>query len=129
MSNGNQPKFSMRPVVLVFHDSASDIKFLQALKYDVAEAKNVLEIVDTRDMYQHGAAANQPPGLERVLTELNIPYRYLHNAGNDAVYTLQAMISLAFRSRHESLERDRVSRRNGQVDCQLRRGVMNGLLT
>jgi DNA polymerase III alpha subunit (gram-positive type) len=93
--------------VLVFHDSASDIKFLEALKYDVTEAKSVLEIVDTRDMYQHGVKASQPAGLERVLAELNIPSRYLHNAGNDAVYTMQAMIGLAFKLRQKSLERAR----------------------
>lgn len=93
--------------MLVFHDSASDIKFLEALKYDVTEAKSVLEIVDTRDMYQHGVKASQPAGLERVLAELNIPSRYLHNAGNDAVYTMQAMIGLAFKLRQKSLERAR----------------------
>ena len=103
----HKPKSGSRPVVLVFHDSASDIKFLDVLEYDVGEAKSVLEIVDTRDMYQQGLKASQPAGLERILAELNIPSRYLHNAGNDAVYTMQAMIGLAFKLRQQSLERAR----------------------
>jgi len=113
ISGKNEPTSISRPVVLVFHDSASDIKFLEVLEYDVGVAKNVLEIVDTRDMYQHGLKASQPAGLERVLAELNIPSRYLHNAGNDAVYTMQAMIGLAFKLRQQSLERarDRVANR------------------
>jgi len=92
-------------VVLVFHDSASDIKYLESIKYEVAEAKNVLEIVDTRDMYQHAVKANNPASLERVLAELNIQSRFLHNAGNDAVYTMQALIGLAFQQRKKSLQR------------------------
>lgn len=90
--------------MLVFHDSEADIKYLEVIKYDVAKA-NVLEIVDTRDMYQHRVKANNPASLERVLADLNIQSRYLHNAGNDAVYTMQAMIGLAFQQRKKSLER------------------------
>lgn len=103
----NKAELGKRPVVLVFHDSASDIKYLETIRYDVTEGKNILEIVDTRDMHQHGVKANNPAGLERVLAELNIPSRFLHNAGNDAVYTMQAMIGLAFKMRQKSLERVR----------------------
>ncbi|OIW33253.1 hypothetical protein CONLIGDRAFT_165664 [Coniochaeta ligniaria NRRL 30616] len=114
-SQENKAKSSERPVVLVFHDSASDIKYLEVIHYDVAEAKNVLEIVDTRDMYQHAVKANNPAGLERVLAELNIPSRFLHNAGNDAVYTMQAMIGLAFKMRLKSLERARDKKAQGDT--------------
>lgn len=103
----NKAELDKRPVVLVFHDSASDIKYLETIRYDITEAKNILEVVDTRDMHQHGAKANNPAGLERVLAELNIPSRFLHNAGNDAVYTMQAMVGLAFKMRQKSLERVR----------------------
>ncbi|KAK0630735.1 hypothetical protein B0T17DRAFT_487756 [Bombardia bombarda] len=94
-----------RPVVLVFHDSAQDIKYLQTLKYDIYEAKNVIEIADTREMQQYVSRSQNPSKLLSILVTLDIPYRYLHNAGNDAVYTLFAMIGLAVKKRLASLEK------------------------
>lgn len=101
----NKHRLEKRPMVLVFHDSAADLAYLERLRYDVSKIKNLLEIVDTRDMYQHAVKAMNPASLERVLADLQIPSRYLHNAGNDAVYTLQAMIGLAIQQRKKSLER------------------------
>ena len=34
-------------------------------------------------------------GLEAVLSELCMQYKWLHNAGNDAVYTLRAVVGVA----------------------------------
>lgn len=93
-----------RPVVLVFHESSSDIKYLRLLPYYVEMAKNVIDIVDTREMHQCLVRSNDSASLANVLHYLNIPYRHLHNAGNDAVYTLQAMVALAVRKRVMSLE-------------------------
>jgi len=90
--------------VLVFHESASDIKYLKLLSYDVDQAKNVVEIVDTRQMHQFLIQSNDSASLASVLHYLGISYSNLHNAGNDAVYTLQAMIGLAVKKRLMSLE-------------------------
>ena len=105
IGTGNKAKSVKRPVVLVFHDQDADLKYLESLDYDIEVAKNILEIVDTKNMHQHGVKAMNPACLERVLDELKIPSRFLHNAGNDAVYTMQAMISLAFKQRLRSIER------------------------
>jgi DNA polymerase III alpha subunit (gram-positive type) len=103
----------MRHVVLVFHDSSADLQFLEKLRYDVAKVENVLEIVDTREMYQHAVKAMNPASLERVLADHQVQSRYLHNAGNDAVYTMQAMIALAIRQRKKSLERAAKKKESG----------------
>lgn len=93
-----------RPVVLVFHEAAADIKFLRLLAYHVESAQNVIEVADTREMHQYLVRSNDSASLATVLAQLGIPYRHLHNAGNDAVYTLQAMIGLAVKKRLVSLE-------------------------
>jgi DNA polymerase III alpha subunit (gram-positive type) len=93
-----------RPVVLVFHESASDINYLKNLYYSVEEAKNVVEIVDTRQMHQFLIQSNDSASLANVLHYLDISYSNLHNAGNDAVYTLQAMVGLAVKKRLMSIE-------------------------
>ncbi|KAK4175229.1 putative exonuclease [Triangularia setosa] len=98
---------SPHPVVLVFHESSADIKFLQAIKYNIYEAKNVLEIVDTKHLYQYAVRSGLQPSVSTVCKHLEIQTRNLHNAGNDAVYTLQAMVGLAVKQRGESLKRAR----------------------
>lgn len=94
-----------RPVVLVFHEASSDIKYLEIVGYNVGEVKNVLEAVDTRQMHQYLVQSNNSGSLSAVLANLDISHRHLHNAGNDAVYTLQAMIGLAVKKRQQSLEK------------------------
>ncbi|KAK4157964.1 hypothetical protein C8A00DRAFT_29034 [Chaetomidium leptoderma] len=93
-----------RPVVLVFHESSSDIKYLKSLSYYVEGAQNVIDVADTREMHQYLVRSNNSASLASVLDYLGISYRHLHNAGNDAVYTLQAMVGLAVKKRAMSIE-------------------------
>lgn len=91
-----------RPVVLVFHDTASDVAFLGKLGIQPEHFKGLLEVVDSRDIYQHREKAPNPTKLGSVLGSLGIPHWHLHNAGNDAVYTMQALIALAVMQRKKS---------------------------
>lgn len=93
-----------RPIVLVFHDASQDLEYLKLVGYDISHAENVIEMVDTREMHQHLRRQQNPSSLETVLGDLGLQCHDLHNAGNDAVYTLQAMIGIAIRKRIESLK-------------------------
>lgn len=97
----------IRPVVLVFHEAPSDIKYLETLGYDIYKARNVIEVVDTRQMHQFVAKRKDAASLASVLDSLDLSYMHLHNAGNDAVYTLRAMIGLAVKRRLQRLEKAR----------------------
>ena len=92
-----------RKVVLVGHDVESDIKAIKKLGYDIRESKQLLEIVDTKDIYRHYRRVHNQPSLVSVLSDLEIPYSNLHNAGNDAVYTLQALLGISINKRMDSL--------------------------
>jgi hypothetical protein len=92
-----------RPVVLVFHESAADIKYLRTLGYRLFNAPNVIEVADSRELNSFNTRTQNSSGLGGVLRRLGIFAEYLHNAGNDAVYTLQALISLAVERRLYSL--------------------------
>ncbi|EAQ89170.1 hypothetical protein CHGG_05789 [Chaetomium globosum CBS 148.51] len=98
--NGGGP----RSVVLVFHESSSDIKYLRYLSYYVEGARNVIDVADTREMHQFLVRSNDSASLASVLSYLDISPRFLHNAGNDAVYTLQAMVGLAVKKMGMSIE-------------------------
>ncbi|KAM7202080.1 good for full DBP5 activity protein 2 [Naviculisporaceae sp. PSN 640] len=96
-----------RNIVLVFHDAAADIKFLQGEGYDILGEENVIDVLDTKEMDQYVTRSHNPHSLESVLRSLNMSYQYLHNAGNDAMYTMRAMVSLALKGRQISVARSK----------------------
>lgn len=97
------PSGEPRKVVIVGHDIKQDIALLYSIDVDIYELPGLLEIVDNQRMQQHNSRYRDPQRLSIVLTGLDIPHRYLHNGGNDAVYTLQSMLALAVIRRQTSL--------------------------
>ncbi|KAL2277666.1 hypothetical protein FJTKL_15259 [Diaporthe vaccinii] len=95
----------LRKVVVVGHDVKQDVQYLKSLDFDVHEMENLLEIVDNQKLHQHRSKFYNGQSLCAVLAGLKISYRFLHNAGNDAVYTLQSLLRLAVLKRQESLAR------------------------
>ncbi|KAL8374768.1 hypothetical protein RB599_001456 [Gaeumannomyces hyphopodioides] len=95
----------LAPVVLVGHDIGADIEHLQKIGYDARKAPRIVDVVDTAQMHQHWRREKNSASLGRVLAGLEIPHRYLHNAGNDAMYTLQAMLVMASKARQDSFNR------------------------
>ncbi|KAG5928092.1 hypothetical protein E4U42_001252 [Claviceps africana] len=81
-------------VLLVGHGVQCDVRYLAGAGYDVAQALASVDEIDTQILHQAWTAGTQPRRLQRVLSDLGIPYAYLHNAGNDAVYTLRALVTM-----------------------------------
>lgn len=107
-----------RNIILVGHDISADISFLQTIGYDVHNLSNLVETADTAFMWRYLKRESNPRNLGSILAELGIIGWNLHNAGNDAVYTLQAMIAIAIKhldEKHkakndsEQEEKDRIS--------------------
>jgi len=94
--NGNTiPGRKLRDVIIVGHDIQVDMQYLNRMNVNVVVAQNFLKTVDTKDMHQHWARSQNGRSLGYVLNDLEISHKNLHNAGNDAAYTMQAMIALA----------------------------------
>ncbi|RPD67192.1 hypothetical protein L226DRAFT_529578 [Lentinus tigrinus ALCF2SS1-7] len=93
------------PLFLVFHDQSQDIKYLKSAAISAIERTDVLAdspmdgeiyVVDTAELFAAlEGDSNNTRSLERICRHLKIDTSYLHNAGNDAYYTLEAMISMA----------------------------------
>ncbi|KAJ6598966.1 hypothetical protein DFH09DRAFT_1129679 [Mycena vulgaris] len=93
------------PVFLVFHDPSQDLKTFKILDIPLDGAVDSLPeatpsegifIVDTAMLF--GALegeGNNTRGLQQVCNHLQISTDYLHNAGNDAWYTLLALREMA----------------------------------
>jgi DNA polymerase III alpha subunit (gram-positive type) len=94
-----------RSIILVGHDVNADINFLRNIGYEVHNLSNLLEVVDTAAMWRYMKREANPRNLGSILAELDIIGWNLHNAGNDAVYTLQAMIGISVKHLNESKKR------------------------
>lgn len=70
---------------LIGHNIKADIRFLAGK----SKCPINIPVFDTQIMYKQATLGENILGLVRVLEELNIEYTNLHNAGNDAYYTLQ----------------------------------------
>ncbi|KAI6359884.1 hypothetical protein MCOR25_006927 [Pyricularia grisea] len=91
--------------VLVGHDIMADVEHLEKINYDARKVPDIFDVIDTAHMFQHWRREPNATRLSRVLESLEIRHRYLHNAGNDATYTLQAMLAMAQVIRQESFDR------------------------
>lgn len=76
---------------LIGHNIKADISFLRS----VSTKKLDLPIFDTQIIYKQATLSEDIFGLVRVLDKLEIPHLNLHNAGNDAYYTLEVFRKLA----------------------------------
>jgi len=92
------------PVFLVFHDHNQDVRYLQSdfikaplegLSYMLPPnfPQDGLFVLDTGDLFAalEGDDSSNIRSLERVCGLLQIRTKHLHNAGNDAWFTLEAL--------------------------------------
>lgn len=105
-----------RNLILVGHDVASDIDYLRILgctaldppMSNPADIKSstdqpqFLESIDTSNIFRVLKRNTQASSLAKVLIDLGIAGWHLHNAGNDARYTLEAMVGIALKARLEA---------------------------
>ncbi|PNH42073.1 hypothetical protein VD0004_g5173 [Verticillium dahliae] len=95
----SNPMQRNRTLILVGHDIAADLNYLQDIDVNPGQLPGFLGCADTKDMHQAWRSCPSGCNLGAVCGDLEIPTRNLHNAGNDAAYTLQAMLALAVRAR------------------------------
>lgn len=84
-----------RKLVLLGHDTLGDIRYLQQLGYDPVKVENIIEAMDTAKMYQAWRRDSQPTSLGRIMNDFDVAAWKLHNAGNDAVYTVSALRAIS----------------------------------
>lgn len=84
-----------RTIIFVGHDITNDIEYLQKLGYNPLNLGNLREHVDTGHLYRYLKRAPNPGSLGSMLYDFGMTGWNLHNAGNDAAYTLHAMLAIA----------------------------------
>ncbi|UNI14092.1 hypothetical protein JDV02_000764 [Purpureocillium takamizusanense] len=84
-----------RDLLFVAHDTKQDLKFLHRIGVDFMALPGVVGEIDTVTLHQEWRNSNDARSLRTMLSDLGIDYSNLHNAGNDAMYTMRAMLGLA----------------------------------
>ena len=108
--NNSLDPLCLRNIILVGHSIKLDLKILLRLGVDFYKIAPAVAILDTHRITRHllgpesrSLRVTDPMTafkLSDVLTELECPFQPhgLHSVGNDATYTLHAMLMLAIRS-------------------------------
>ncbi|KAG9668705.1 hypothetical protein KCU99_g7333, partial [Aureobasidium melanogenum] len=78
-----------RNLIFVGHGLSNDTLYLNKLKFDPNAKGNIIHKVDTQKFV---GTKKQQVGLSKLLAGLGIEPENLHNAGNDAAYTMQALL-------------------------------------
>jgi len=84
-----------RNIILLGHDVAQDINYLKTIGFSVLNRGNLLEVLDTAEMYKAYSQEINPMSLGNMCYQFNLTAWHPHNAGNDAVHTLWAFLAIA----------------------------------
>ena len=84
----------LRNIFLVGHDVGKDLEYLcDKLDCDLTTIPSITAIIDTqriaREVFKF---PKKYLSLHQVLLSLGLPARQLHDSGNDAFYTMQALL-------------------------------------
>lgn len=86
-----------RNIIFVAHDVNSDIQFLRQVGYDPLNLSNLVETLDTALLYRTHKRDPNAKSVGNILYDFDMMNWNLHNAGNDAVYTMWIMLATCVR--------------------------------
>lgn len=98
---GTKNEEEVRKVVLVGHDVGQDINYLRQIGVNVTNIGGIIDTVDTAEMYRVKNKDPNARSLGSILYEFDFTGWNLHNAGNDAVYTMWAMLAICVKNASE----------------------------
>ncbi|KAI0439606.1 hypothetical protein F4803DRAFT_553923 [Xylaria telfairii] len=102
---GDNKSEDKRPVIIVGHDIGQDLNYLLKIGYNPWRIQHIVDEIDTKTLFQRIERSPNGRGLALVCDRLGIPGYHYHNAGNDAVHTLRAMITMAIKRTVEDSNR------------------------
>jgi hypothetical protein len=103
-----------RKLILVGHGLSNDTAYLNKLKFAPHAKGNIIQDVDTQ---KFAGTKKQTVSLSRLMAGLGIDPENLHNAGNDAAYTLQALLLITLQhTKDPGAYIEAVAEAKGKVD-------------
>jgi hypothetical protein len=99
-----------RNIIFLGHDTKQDIAYLRKLGYDPSNLANI-DFQDTVAMWRAVTGESSARGLAHIMYALELESWNTHNAGNDAVYTVHAMIGICIKDLQK-----KAAKENGEED-------------
>ncbi|KAI8634733.1 hypothetical protein F5Y19DRAFT_122599 [Xylariaceae sp. FL1651] len=103
---GDNDSKDKTPVILVGHDIAQDLNYLLKVGYNPWCVSQIVDEIDTKAVFQRMERNPNGRSLQVICGDLGVPGYNYHNAGNDAVYTLRAMIAMAVKRTVDGSDRE-----------------------
>ncbi|KAF2122507.1 hypothetical protein BDV96DRAFT_593040 [Lophiotrema nucula] len=100
------PTTRSRPLVVVGHDLRQDLASLRHADFEIEQFAPVVAYLDTQStaVEQLGLRNAHRVSLRFLCQQLGLSYSNMHKSGNDAMYTLLALLELAARSKNPGEE-------------------------
>ncbi|KAF2416198.1 hypothetical protein EJ08DRAFT_566986, partial [Tothia fuscella] len=89
---------SKRNIIFVGHAPEGDLAALRILGCKPLDLPNLLETIDTAQLYRIFRREQNPKSVGSILYDFDLTGWHLHNAGNDAAYTMWIMIGTCVRA-------------------------------
>ncbi|QIW95477.1 hypothetical protein AMS68_000995 [Peltaster fructicola] len=83
-----------RKIVIIGHDIGNDIKYCHQIGFSILNRSSIIEVLDTAIMYRAFTKDNDQRSLGTIMLDFDLDAWHLHNAGNDAVYTMWALLGM-----------------------------------
>jgi hypothetical protein len=112
----------LRKVIFVGHDPRGDIDALRRLKVNIYNTPGLLEIINTNHIWNVWMRERQGKRLETILKYFGQDTPNTHNAGNDARYTIQALLAMVVR--HAELRQTQSLEAERNALLQMRKDTM-----
>jgi len=119
----NEDPKQKRNIVLLGHDVEQDVQYCHRLGFSVLGRGNMLSIMDTRAMYQAHTRDSSPRGLGSIMVDFDFSAWHLHNAGNDAVYTMWAMLAISVQAAAERDTKEAKKKHEEREKVKLQKAV------
>ncbi|EME48926.1 hypothetical protein DOTSEDRAFT_58207 [Dothistroma septosporum NZE10] len=112
-----EPATETRNLIIVGHDLGQDIAYCHQVGFSVLNRGNIIDNTDTLTMFRTFTKDPNARSLGSILDHFDLTGWHLHNAGNDAVYTMQSMLAIAVQS---AVERggEEQKRNEAQKKCE-----------
>lgn len=109
-----------RNIIIVGHDLAQDVNYCRQVGFDVFGRGSVIDTMDTMNMFRaYKKDANARCSLSNIIYECDLTAWNPHNAGNDAVYTVQAMLAICVKEAAERNTPKAVEKRDAALEAKI----------
>jgi hypothetical protein len=108
-----------RNIIFVAHDVNSDLQFLRQVGYDPLNLSNLLETLDTASLYRAHTRDPNAKSVGNILYDFDFTSWNLHNAGNDAVYTMWIMLATCVCEAYGRGKSEREKERQAKLEADI----------